>query len=98
MEENVKTDTSGPGYGTYILVWLALISLTCLTVAVAGFNLAALTVVVALIIAVVKSSLVVNIFMHIRFEDRIFKIFLSVAGVVLFVIFALTFADVFFRK
>lgn len=98
MEDNSRTGIRGPGYGTYVLVWLTLISLTCLTVAVAGFNLAALTVVVALIIAVVKSSLVVNIFMHIKFEDRIFKIFLGVAGIVLLVIFALTFADVFFRK
>ncbi len=86
------------GYGTYILVWLALIALTALTAVVSGVNLAAFTVVVALVIALTKASLVVNIFMHIKFEDFIFKIFLSIAGFTLIVIFTLTFADVYFRR
>jgi len=86
------------GYGTYVLVWLALISLTAITAVVSGINLAAFTIVVALVIAMTKASLVVNIFMHIKFEDKIFKVFLGVAGFTLVIIFSLTFADVFFRR
>ena len=86
------------GYGRYILVWLALISLTCATATVAGINLAALTLVVALLIAVTKASLVANIFMHLKMEDRIFKVFLGIAVSIILVIFSLTFSDVFFRR
>lgn len=85
-------------YSKYILVWLGLIALTCTTAVVAGIDLAAFTLVVALLIAVTKASLVVNIFMHIKFEDKIFKIFLGIAGFTIFVIFTLTFMDVFFRR
>ena len=103
-EINAETQSAAHGhvkpisYGTYILVWLGLIALTAVTAVVAGINLAAFTLAVALIIALTKASLVVNIFMHIKFEDKIFKVFLGVAGFTIFVIFTLTFADVFFRR
>lgn len=63
-----------------------------------GINLATFTIVVALLIALTKASLVVNIFMHVKFEDKIFKVFLGIAGFTLVVIFSLTFSDVFFRR
>lgn len=85
-------------YGTYVLVWLGLIALTCITAVVAGINLAAFTLVVALLIALTKASLVVNVLMHVKFEDKIFKIFLAIAGFTILVIFTLTFSDVFFRR
>lgn len=96
--ENLKKHGEQVSYGTYVLVWLALISLTAITAVVSGINLAAFTIVVALLIALTKASLVVNIFMHIRFEDKIFKVFLGIAGFTLVVIFSLTFSDVFFRR
>ncbi len=85
-------------YGLYVLIWLSLIALTATTAAVAGINLAAFTLVVALLIALTKASLVVNYFMHIKFEDKIFKVFIGLAGFTIFVIYALTFADVYFRR
>jgi cytochrome c oxidase subunit 4 len=93
-----KTHEEPISYGLYLLIWLSLIALTATTAAVAGINLAAFALVVALLIAVTKASLVVNYFMHIKFEDKIFKVFLGVAGFTIFVIFTLTFADVFFRR
>jgi len=96
--QQTKSHAEPISYSTYVLVWLALIALTSITAVVAGINLAAFTVIVALLIALTKASLVVNIFMHIKFEDFIFKIFLGVAGFTLFVIFALTFVDVLFRR
>lgn len=85
------------GYGTYVLVWLGLLALTSLTVTVAGIDLGNYTLFVALTIAAIKSALVINIFMHIKFDEPIFKFFLLVNGATLFVIFALTFVDYSFR-
>ncbi len=97
-DRETKSHEEPISYGRYILVWLGLIALTCTTAVVAGIDLAAFTLVVALLIAVTKASLVVNIFMHIKFEDKIFKIFLGIAGFTIVVIFTLTFMDVFFRR
>lgn len=96
--EETKVHAEPISYGGYVLVWLGLIALTCITAVVAGIDLAAFTLVVALLIAVTKASMVVNIFMHIKFEDKIFKVFLGIAGFTIFVIFTLTFMDVFFRR
>ena len=86
------------GYGTYILVWVGLLALTSITVTVAGISLGAYTLFVALLIAAIKSSLVINIFMHIKFDEPIFKVFLLVSGFTLFVIFLLTFLDFIYRS
>ena len=85
------------GYSTYLLVWLSLVALTSITVTVAGINLGEYILVVALSIAAIKSALVINIFMHIKFEDPIFKVFLAISGFTLVVIFMLTFFDYFYR-
>ncbi len=85
------------GYGVYILVWVALLALTSLTVSIAGIDLGQYTLFVALTIAAIKSYLVISIFMHIKFDDPIFKLFIIVSILTLFVIFALTFVDYSFR-
>ena len=85
------------GYGVYILVWVALLALTSLTVSVAGVNLEQYTLFIALTIAAFKSYLVITIFMHIKFDDPIFKLFIIVSILTLFVIFILTFVDYSFR-
>ena len=85
------------GYGVYILVWMSLLVLTSLTVSVAGINLEQYTLLIALSIAAIKSYLVITIFMHIKFDDPIFKLFIIVSILTLFVIFVLTFVDYSFR-
>ena len=85
------------GYGVYILVWMSLLVLTSLTVSVAGINLEQYTLLIALTIAAIKSYLVITIFMHIKFDDPIFKLFIIVSILTLFVIFVLTFVDYSFR-
>ncbi len=84
-------------YGTYVLVWLSLISLTVLTVTIAGIEIGRLALFVALAIAAIKSTLVISYFMHIKFDDLIFKFFLLVALVTLASIFILTATVFFFR-
>ena len=84
-------------FSTYLLIWLGLLVLTSLTVTVAGLNLGNLSILGAILIAAAKGTLVVLFFMHIKYEDRVFKIMLGVAIVTLVVIMVLTFVDTSFR-
>jgi cytochrome c oxidase subunit IV len=81
------------GYGQYILIWAGLMGLTGATVALAGLELGRWIIVTALTIASIKSYMVLNIFMHLRFEDRTFRLFATVAGLVLLIFIVLTFFD-----
>lgn len=80
-------------YGIYILVWLALMILTGLTVTVAGINFGQLTVTTAIVIASVKSYLVLTIFMHLRVEQKAFRVFIGIALFFIIISFILLFAD-----
>ena len=84
-------------YGTYIMVWLGLVALTAVTVSVAGFEFGGVTIVIALLIATVKSLLVGNYFMHLKFEKAIFKVFIAVCILIFLFMIILTFADLSFR-
>ena len=97
MENNHSQDNHHIPYSMYLLVWISLVALTSITVTVAGIDLGEYTLGIALSIAAIKSALVINIFMHIKFEDPIFKIFLGISGFTLIVIFTLTFFDYFYR-
>jgi cytochrome c oxidase subunit 4 len=98
MHEEIKHEHKHHiGYSTYVLVWLALLAFTSITVTVAGISLGDYTLFVALFIAAIKSALVINIFMHIKFDEPIFKVFIAVSGFTLLVIFILTFFDVIYR-
>lgn len=85
------------GYGLYIMVWFGLIGLTMITASVAGINLGSITLVAALMIAATKALLVGNYFMHLKFESRVFKIFISVCIVTFLIMLILTFSDLSFR-
>jgi cytochrome c oxidase subunit 4 len=94
MEQNQeKTIEQNHGYGVYILVWMALLTLTGVTVVVAGINLGGITIATALIIASVKTYLVLTVFMHLRSESITFKIFIGVAIFFLAISFILLFSD-----
>ena len=94
MEQNQEQHLEhNPSYGVYILVWLALMALTAITVAVAGINFGGLTIATALIIASVKTYLVLTVFMHLRTESATFRIFVFVAILFLVISFVLLFSD-----
>ena len=86
-----------PSYGVNVLVWIGLLSLTSITVAVAGINLGSLALTVALVIALVKSMFVVNFFMHVKFDNKLIKIFLGICMVIFVIVLILTFFDLTFR-
>ena len=56
----------------YFAIFGALMVLTALTVGLAFVNLGQLNVVVALAVAVVKASLVVMFFMHLKYDSKVF--------------------------
>lgn len=91
--ENKHSQNHIVGYGTYIFVWLTLVALTALTVTAASFDLGNFSIVVALGIASVKGLLVLLVFMHLRFDDRVFRIFVFVAFLTLTIFLVLTFSD-----
>ncbi len=64
---------------TYVLVFLALITLTATTVAVSKIELGEYNFVVAMTIAVIKGSLVVWFFMHVSQSSSLTRLFV-VAG------------------
>lgn len=93
MEEKEKHSLTNHSYSGYIIVWLALLTFTAITVAVAGINLGNATIAIALIIASIKTYLVLTIFMHLRLEDTTFKVFVIIAIFFLIVTFVLLFSD-----
>lgn len=92
-EEILEQAEHSHSYGVYILVWMALMALTGITVAVAGLNFGGLTIATALAIASVKTYLVLTIFMHLRSESKTFRVFVGVAILFLLISFILLFSD-----
>lgn len=80
-------------YGQFFFVWLGLLALTIITVALGGINLGDWVIITAMAIASVKTLLVLNIFMHLKFEDKVFRWFVLVAGITLAIFIVLTFFD-----
>ena len=92
-------DESHPviSYGTYILIWLGLLLFTGLTVTMAGIHFGGINVFLVLIVAGVKSTLVLNYFMHLRYEKPLFRlmVFIAIFSLVIFIV--LLFFDILFR-
>ncbi len=93
MEKHDYYHEHSHSYGIYILVWLALMALTAVTVAVAGMDIGRFTVATAMIIATLKAYLVLTIFMHLRSESKTFLVFVFVALFFLGISFVLLFSD-----
>ena len=82
-----------PRTPTLVAVWVALIILTFTTTAVSYVELGEWNIVVALIIAVTKASLVVWIFMGVRYTTTLTKLFVVAGLVWLFIMILITFSD-----
>ena len=83
----------------YVTIFLALLVGTALTV-VAGLQdfPGQLNVIIALTIAVVKATLVVLYFMHVRYSSRLIWVVFTSALFWLAILFALTFSDYWTRS
>jgi cytochrome c oxidase subunit 4 len=83
-------------YKFNILVWLDLLIFTLVTIEVAQFDLLALTVVVALIVASIKTFLVGSYFMHLKFENKFLQRTVLGVGLLFIAVLIVLFSDYLF--
>jgi cytochrome c oxidase subunit 4 len=77
----------------YLIIFLALMALTGVTVSAAFYNLGPLNVIVALAIAVFKATLVILYFMHVRFSSRLTQVVVAAGFFWLVIMIVLTLSD-----
>ncbi|MEN3334400.1 MAG: cytochrome c oxidase subunit [Blastocatellia bacterium] len=77
----------------YVSVFLALMFFTILTVVAAYFDLGRANVLIALVIACIKATLVVLFFMHVRWSSTLTKVFVVAGLFWLVIMVALTLTD-----
>jgi cytochrome c oxidase subunit 4 len=82
---------------TYVAVWLSLLALTGITIAVTSMHLGRFSTLTALLIASIKASLVLWLFMHLKYERKLFKLMFLIPITTLTVIIGLTFFDIWYR-
>ncbi|MGI8962674.1 MAG: cytochrome C oxidase subunit IV family protein [Bryobacteraceae bacterium] len=82
-----------PKVKTLVIVWAALVILTGTTSAVSYVELGEWNIVVALLIAVTKASLVVWIFMGVRYTTTLTRLFVVAGLVWLSIMILITFSD-----
>jgi cytochrome c oxidase subunit 4 len=97
MKDEHETQHESGGYGVYFLTWFALLLLTSITTTAAGMNFGSVSVFVALVIAAIKATIVLYLFMHLKYESKLFHIMVFVVLVTLVIFIGLTFTDVLFR-
>jgi cytochrome c oxidase subunit 4 len=78
---------------TYYAIFGALMVLTAITVTIAFINLGPLNFPVALGIAILKATLVILFFMHVKYSSQMTKLICGSAFFFLFVLFGLTLSD-----
>lgn len=83
----------------YLKVFTALMALLILTLAVAMFNLPGPgNIIVAMTVAVIKATLIMLYFMHVRWSSRLTWLFAGAGIVWLMILFSITFSDYFSRS
>lgn len=84
-------------YRTYGLILLLLLVLTGTSVAVTQIHLTRWSTAVALLLAAAKSSLVLAVFMHLKFDQRVFRLMAIFVVLIITAVLVLTFFDYGFR-
>lgn len=82
---------------TYYSIFAALMIGTALTVGAAFVNLHNFNIVVALLIAGVKATLVILFFMHVKFSSKLTKLWVAIGFIWLGLMLAITLTDYFSR-
>jgi cytochrome c oxidase subunit IV len=84
-------------YRSFLLVLATLIILTLISVSVTQIYLGPLTVFTALFIAAVKSSFVLRIFMHLKFESKMLVGMVIAVILIICVVIFITLLDYLYR-
>ncbi len=82
---------------TFVVVWVALLALTGITIGAARLELGVWSMAANLLIASIKACLVLWFFMHLKYETKFFKLLFLVPIATITVIIWLTFYDVLYR-
>ncbi|HLJ50717.1 MAG TPA: cytochrome C oxidase subunit IV family protein [Bryobacteraceae bacterium] len=82
---------------TYVIIWATLIAMTFLTWSVSYIDMGPFNILVALVIATFKMSLVIYFFMHVKFDDKLTRLFVVAGFVWLMILIVLTLSDYFTR-
>jgi len=84
-------------YRTYGLILLLLLVLTGTSVAVTQIELSRWATLAALLLASTKSTLVLAVFMHLKFDQRVYRVMAIFVMMVILAVIVLTFFDYGFR-
>ena len=79
--------------GVYYTIFASLMVLTAVTVGVAFINLGPFNFPVAISIAIIKATLVILFFMHVKYSSRLTKLVVGTGFFFLMVLFTLTLTD-----
>ena len=85
------------GAHVFLNVLVALLILTVVTVLISRFDFGSGNMIMAMVVAGIKASLVMAIFMHLRWDTAINKIFFLGSFILLSLLFLFSFADGFDR-
>ena len=77
----------------YVAIWAILMVLTATTVFAATIELHVFNIVLALLIATIKGTLVVLFFMHLRYSTKLTMVTVVASIFWLFILFSLTMTD-----
>ena len=79
--------------GVMVLVWVALLILTAITVGASVLWPGRVGIGVALIVTPLKAALILMFFMHLKYEPTVFKVMFLVAASILAIVMGITFFD-----
>lgn len=80
-------------YKFNILIWIDLLIFTLITIEIAQFDFQELTVVIALIVASIKTYLVGTYFMHLKFENKFIQLMVIGVAVIFIAVLFFLFTD-----
>lgn len=84
-------------YKSHILVLLSLIVLTAITVLITSVELGPYNTAAAMLIAVIKGTIVLLYFMHLRFDEKIYGIMVAIVLAIFTAVIVVTFLDYLYR-
>jgi cytochrome c oxidase subunit 4 len=84
-------------YKSQILVLLTLIMLTVLTVVITSVHLGPFNTAAAMLIASIKGAIVLLYFMHLKFDEKIYRFMVTLVLAIYVVVIIITFFDYLYR-
>lgn len=84
-------------YKVYIIILLALLVLTFLSIGITSIELGEWTVAGALIFASIKSYLVLTYFMHLKYDKMYIRVMVAFVFAIFIVVLVITFLDYLYR-